>query len=123
MSEEKKTALVIDDEESLREIISEVLGLLEINAVLAEDGSKGIDIVKKDNQPIDLVIIDMFMPVLSGEETYNELKTLIPDCPVLFMSGYDHDTALSATHLNDKVKFIKKPFTISQFKDVVSTLV
>ena len=123
MSEEKKTALVIDDEESLREIISEVLGLLEINAVLAEDGSKAINIVKENTRQIDLVIIDMFMPVMSGEETYKELKSMIPACPVLFMSGYDHDTALTATHLNEKVKFIKKPFTISQFKDVVSTLI
>ncbi|HGY55767.1 MAG TPA: response regulator [Caldithrix abyssi] len=113
-----KKALIVDDEESLREIIAEVLSFLDIECYSAEDGNKAIELVKSKADDIGLVLIDLNMPVLSGEETYQQIKPYLNGCPIIFMSGYS-DSQLDQ-NLREKVHFIKKPFTIMQLKDKVS---
>ncbi len=107
-----KKALIVDDEESLREIISEVLSLLNIECYMAENGNQAIDIAKKNADDIGLVFIDLNMPVLSGEETYHKIKPYLNNCPIIFMSGYA-DSGLQES-VKENTHFIKKPFTIVQ---------
>jgi len=107
-----KKALIVDDEESLREIIAEVLSLLDIECYMAENGNQAVDIAKTNADNIGLVLIDLNMPVLSGEETYLEIKPFLNNCPVIFMSGYT-DSELQES-LKENTHFIKKPFTIIQ---------
>jgi len=117
-----KKALVVDDEESLREIISEVLEMLGIETVMAEDGLKALELIEHNKDEIGVFLIDRFMPQMSGEETYVKLHKILPECPVVFMSGYeqqDGDLPVSATA---QQKFLKKPFGISQLKDVITSL-
>jgi CheY-like chemotaxis protein len=117
-----KKALVVDDEESLREIISEVLEMLDIKSIMAEDGPQAIELVEQHKDDIDVFLIDRFMPQMSGEETYVKLHEFLPECPVIFMSGYEQQENNLPIKTSAEQKFLKKPFGISQLKDVVTSL-
>ena len=122
MSKEIKTALIVDDEEALREIISEVLSLLNINSIIAEDGFQALEAAREHKDAIDLLLIDLFMPNMSGEETFEKLNELIPDRPVIFMSGYDRDSDTLPELPQGNQKFLKKPFGIGDLKELVESL-
>ncbi len=122
MSKAIKTALIVDDEEALREIISEVLGLLNIDTIIAEDGFQAIEAVRKHKDTIDLFLIDLFMPNMSGEETFEKLNELVPNCPVIFMSGYDRDSKTLPEFSQGNQKFLKKPFGIVDLKNLVESI-
>ena len=122
MQSEINKALVVDDEESLREIIVEVLDILGIDAVEACDGEQALKMAQQHAQAIDVVFLDLFMPRMSGEETYHKLKEIIPNKPVVFMSGYDQQHPKTANIIGAENKFLKKPFTINQIKDIILAL-
>lgn len=119
MPSSKKKALVVDDEESLREIIAEVLEMMDIDVILAEDGTQAVEKVESANNDIDFFLIDLFMPNMSGAETYKKLNEILPGRPVIFMSGFNEDTAPPPTGTQ---RFLKKPFTITQIKELITSL-
>ena len=116
-----KTALVVDDEEALREVIVEVLSLLDIDSIEAEDGMQALALAQEHKDKIDLFLIDKFMPKLTGEETFAKLNKIIPDRPVIFMSGFGEDAVQISNKPSDRQKFLKKPFGISDLKDLISS--
>ena len=120
MNTQKKKVLVIDDEEPLRDIIKEVLGMLKMQVIEAETGLQAIEIVSALSEPVDLMIIDLHMPNMTGEETFEKLRSRFPDCPVLFISGYHGNNHKSI--LDEKTQFLKKPFTLNELQKAVSAL-
>ncbi|MBN2424052.1 MAG: response regulator [Calditrichaceae bacterium] len=118
-----KKALVVDDEEPLREIIGEVLALLNIETFKAENGNTALEIAQKHKAEIDLMLIDFYMPEMSGEEAYAKLKHILPNCPVVFMSGYDYTDQISSTPGDPPKVFVKKPFTIAQLQTTVKSFI
>mgnify|MGYP005835678577 CR=1 FL=1 len=117
---QKKKVLVIDDEEPLREIIKEVLGMLKMEVIQAETGIQAIEIVSALDAPVDLMIIDLHMPNMTGEETFEKLRSRFPDCPVLFISGHYGNSYKSM--LDEKTQFLKKPFSLNELQKAVSAL-
>jgi len=111
--------LVIDDEENVRTLAQQQLNSLGYDVILAEDAIEGIKIYKKEHENIDLVLLDMIMPKLSGKEAYYELKNINPDIRVLVMSGYSqNEKALEI--LNDgALDFIQKPYGIERLSTVI----
>ncbi len=112
----------MDDEEALREIISEVLSLLNIDSIIAEDGFQALEAVRKHKDEIDLFLIDLFMPNMSGEETFEKINELAPNRPVIFMSGYDKNSDTMPELSRENQKFLKKPFGISDLKNLVESM-
>jgi len=122
MSVEINKALVVDDEDALREIVVEVLEILGIGALEAPDGEQALELARNNAQAIDVVFLDLFMPRMSGEETYRKLAEIIPGKPVVFMSGYDQNHPQTANIVGENNKFLKKPFTINQIKEIILSL-
>ena len=122
MAENLKKALVVDDEEALREIITEVLELLDIESIVAENGMQAIELAEKNKDNIDLFLIDLFMPNMSGEETFNKLNEMMPGKPVIFMSGYDQSNTTLAGEEPGIHQFLKKPFSILDLKKMISAI-
>lgn len=114
-----KKALIVDDEDALREIISEVLGMQNIETLQAANGNQAIQLAKEKKEEIDLLIIDMFMPAMSGEETYKQINEFLPGTKVIFMSGYNNDLSFTNTEFGDTQRFLKKPFTIASLRDLI----
>lgn len=122
MTNDIRTALIVDDEEALREIVSEVLGLINIKCLVAEDGIQAIELAEQNKDSIDLFLIDLFMPNMSGEEAFCKLNEMIPGCPVIFMSGYEKDVELIGNISDVQFKFLKKPFGINDLKNIVASV-
>lgn len=83
-----KTVLLADDEPMLRELARTVLEAQGYRVLMAEDGQQALDIFQKEWADIDLVILDLTMPRLSGRDACREMQETDPHVRVLFSSGY-----------------------------------
>ncbi len=82
-----RTVLVIDDEDLVRDVVARMIQDLGYEAVAARDGASGLAIV--DEQAIDLVLVDMTMPRMSGADVIAALRAKHPTIPIVLCSGYD----------------------------------
>ncbi|MFO7687422.1 MAG: response regulator [Desulfobacterales bacterium] len=110
----RETVLLVDDEDKIREVCREGLKLLGYSVVVAESGERAVEIYKKMASDIDIVVLDMIMPGLSGKETYLHLKQINPDVRVLIASGYSFDNDSAGTFDSNTCPMIQKPFKIEK---------
>src|SRR5262249_44237916 len=110
------TVLVVDDEEVIQRTLKAALERYGYTVVTAGSGEEAARIVQEMRDPIALVLLDMTMPVLSGEETFKRLHAIRPDLPVIATSGYNEVEALR--RFGDGISgFIQKPFTPRQLAE------
>lgn len=114
-----KKVLIIDDEDILRDVLSDVMGMIDLDSLTADGGRKGVEIYKKHQNDIDLVLLDLLMPDESGIETYQRLSVINPDVNVIFMSGVDDQKSLQNFSNNKECVFIKKPFSMDEITQKV----
>jgi len=108
----RETILIVDDEPMISEVTKELLEQLGYRAIVAGSGQEAIDIFSKDWDRIDLVIMDMIMPGLSGGETFDLMKAIKPDVKVILSSGYSVN-GMAVEIMNRGIKaFIQKPFRL-----------
>jgi len=108
------TLLLIDDEEVVRDMVGEVLEHERVSVLRAEDGARGIALFRDQRERIDLVLLDLSMPGLSGEETFRRLREIDPGVPVILSSGYDHEEARARFGEGAPAGFIQKPYRPEQ---------
>jgi CheY-like chemotaxis protein len=85
--------LVIDDDPAILSVAELLLKRDGHEVVVAREASKGLRAL--EDEPFDLVIVDIFMPEMDGLETINQVHRLRPGLPVIVMSGYQFETALA----------------------------
>jgi two-component system cell cycle sensor histidine kinase/response regulator CckA len=109
-----ETVLFVDDEEMISEVVENWLKRLGYNALMAQNGKEAVRIYEKNRGQIDLVVLDMIMPDMSGAETFARMKDINPDVKVLLSSGYSIDGQATEL-LNQGCKgFIQKPFKMEE---------
>jgi PAS domain S-box-containing protein len=106
----KETILIVDDEKMIIEVGREMLTAMGYIVITAEDGEKALDIVKSGKHEIDLVILDMIMPRLSGSETFTQLRNIDPELKIILSSGYSIDGEASDIMNKGCNGFVQKPF-------------
>lgn len=119
---EDMTVLVIDDQEMVRRVTQSMLMRIGFNVVTARDGQEAIEIYKKNQKAIGLVLSDLSMPGMNGWETMAALKKIDPDVPIILASGYDESHVLNINHGESPHAFIKKPYTRKQLEETVSMI-
>ncbi len=123
MNNEQKTILVVDDEPTIRLLFSRILAKSNYNVLTAENGYKAVEIYKDSNNNIDLVILDMAMPGISGEQTFNLLKEIDENVKAYILSGYnlkgDIDRILEAGALGYFQKPISRAKLLEFIEDVL----
>jgi len=107
--------LVVEDEDGLRRLATEVLRGAGYIVTAAADGQAALAAVEEDDEP-DLVVTDVVMPRLGGVELAHRLAAAHPDLPVLFMTGYVDQTSREGLHGADVVI---KPFLVEELVDKV----
>ncbi|RLB17116.1 MAG: hypothetical protein DRG63_04230 [Deltaproteobacteria bacterium] len=114
------TVLLVDDEKHIAEVGKELLEALGYNTYVASNGSEAVEIFREHKDHIDVVLLDMVMPKMSGKEVFKRLKEMDPNVKVLLSSGYSLDG--EAQELMDLgcAGFIQKPFRL---KDLTRALV
>jgi PAS domain S-box-containing protein len=113
------TILVIDDEQTMREGCSRILSKGGWSILTAENGEKGLSQIQAQCGKIDVVLLDLMMPGLSGMDVLEQTRQLDPDLPIVVITGYA--TVESAVEAMKKgaYDFIPKPFTPDQLRLVV----
>lgn len=110
----KNRILVVDDEALIRLTAEDLLSMLGYKVFLAEDGHNCLEIIKKEDNDIDLVILDMKMPIMNGKECFFELQKIHPGMKVLFSSGLLSNEEKELTNHDNVVGIINKPYTIEE---------
>ncbi len=104
-----ETILLVDDEPMIRNLGRRILQSYGYQVLLAEDGMQAVNLYRDERDRIDLVILDLTMPRLSGRDAYRQLLQIDPEVQVLFASGY------SAEHITEReygriLGFVSKPY-------------
>ncbi len=112
ISEGKGTILLVDDERMILEVGEQMLNKLGYRVMVAEGGEDAIQIYQNDKSDIDMIILDVTMPGMSGSETYKRLKEIDPYVKVLLSSGYNINIKIQEIIDQGCNGFIQKPFSI-----------
>jgi CheY-like chemotaxis protein len=108
------TILVADDEESVRALVSSVLEDAGYTVALAADGAEAVELLRRRASAINLILLDLTMPILGGAEAARELRRLAPDVPIIAMSGYGDIEVMQRFGNAGVSDFLPKPFTPDQ---------
>ena len=114
--------LLIDDEEMVRELGRHILESNNYTVLLARHGREGVKIYQEKQQSIDLVILDMIMPVMGGKETFHAIRELNSDAMVLLCSGYSQEETFAELLQAGALGFIPKPFRYDELLGTVAEL-
>jgi len=110
----KETVLIVDDEETILRVSSELLTMLGYKVLAVKSGKEALDIYRKKRNEIDFVILDMIMPDMGGEETFQLLKAIKPGIRVILSSGYSIDGQAKKILDQGCKAFLQKPFNIEE---------
>jgi PAS domain S-box-containing protein len=117
-----ETILLVEDEKSVRDLARRILERRGYNVLAASDGGEAIELVEREEQQIHLLLTDVIMPGLNGQDVAERVRALRPDIRVLFMSGYNEEAVLRDGVLAPGTAFIEKPFSPSTLLDRVRSI-
>lgn len=115
-----KRALVVDDNEDVRNLVAEILGELDIEVVAKTNGQEALDAFGCENQ-FDIVVTDLEMPVMNGPALIKTIRSIKPDQPIILVTGNTEE--LESTAQRYGVVTIGKPFKIADLMKEVSALI
>ena len=107
----KATILLIDDEAAVRQAARLALEHYGYTVLVAENGKDGVELFRRAADKVSLVILDMTMPVMSGEETCRNLKRIAPRVKVMLSSGYEEAEAVERFTERELAGFLQKPYS------------
>jgi len=113
------TVLIVDDEETIREVAGLMLEEMGFDVLLAENGLVGVDLYRKHQAEIVAVLLDMTMPKMNGEETFCELRRINPDVTVILSSGYNEQDATQRFLGKGLAAFIQKPYAPEELCNIM----
>jgi two-component system cell cycle sensor histidine kinase/response regulator CckA len=110
----KGTVLLVDDEDMVLDAAEQMLRKLGYEVLLTEGGREALELYKKNQDRIDMVLLDMVMPGMGGGEAYDRMKEINPKVKVLLSSGYSIDGQAEEILQRGCNAFIQKPFNLEQ---------
>jgi nitrogen-specific signal transduction histidine kinase/CheY-like chemotaxis protein len=109
-----QTVLLVDDEEMIIDVGGQLLEKMGYKVLIAKSGKEATEIYEKNKDKIDMVILDMIMPDMSGGDTFDRLKEINPEIKVLLSSGYSINGQATEILERGCDGFIQKPFNMKQ---------
>ena len=120
MSEKKGIILVVDDEEPVRNVASEILRYLGYEVLTAASGEEAVEMLRGGVRP-DVVLLDIIMPGWSGARTLVVLREIDPDLPVLITTGYGDRASRDSLAQDGADGFVPKPYSIDVLARMLET--
>ena len=108
------TVLVVDDEQVMRTVAEAALERFGYSVLLANNGVEALEVFRQAAREIAVVLLDLTMPLMSGEETLEKLRALRPDVPVLLSSGYNEVEVIQRFTGRGLAGFVGKPYTAAE---------
>ena len=113
------TVLVVDDEQVVRNLAARALESEGFAVVLADGGSEGINTLRALAGDVSCVLLDMSMPQMDGEATLVRMREIVPEVPIIVMSGHAQSHVASRFQRDEVTGFLSKPFAIEQLRTSV----
>ncbi len=117
-----RTVLLVDDEETIRAVGQQMLETLGFTVLVAADGREGLDLLKAHKSDISLVLLDLTMPHMNGEEAFRGARSLAPDVPVVLTSGYSEQEVTTRFAGKGLAGFIQKPYTLELLTERIAAV-
>jgi PAS domain S-box-containing protein len=114
ISEYNRLILLAEDEEPLRNMLIKILTRSGYRVLSAADGQEAVRMFNEVPQQIDLALLDMVMPFLNGQKVCDHIRSIRPELPVIFMTGYNRDMLNRKLMLQKQCRIIYKPCNISE---------
>jgi DNA-binding NtrC family response regulator len=109
-----ETILVVEDELAMRELTRRILAANGYEVLVAQSGADAVELVRSHPRPIHLLVTDVVMPQMLGQEVAEGVHVTRPGMRVLYMSGYARPALASQGTLDPGVSLVEKPFSPSQ---------
>ena len=116
----KQTVLLVEDEDMVRELMCEVLEREGYEVLACGHPAEGIEVSKRLGRQIDLLLTDMDMPEMNGREMADRIHAILPQLPVVFISGAGEHALTQGGWLDAEVEYLQKPFTFQALKQKVA---
>jgi CheY-like chemotaxis protein len=116
---QSEAILVVEDEDMVRSMMGEVLRSYGYQVIEASNGKDALELLRRSQEHIDLLVTDVIMPGMSGKQLAARLLEKTPALRVLFVSGYTGDAIADHGVLEDGVYFLQKPFTPQSLAEAV----
>jgi CheY-like chemotaxis protein len=117
------TVLIVEDEEMLLLMSSALLEAIGFSAITAINGREALEIYRDSGSQIDLVMLDLVMPVMGGIEAYHEFRTLSTTLPIIICSGYGAETVDQLIKNDPHTIFVHKPYKPEELANVMITMI
>ena len=108
-----ETILLVEDEKEVVQVGQAMLERLGYRVIVAKDGKQAVVTIEKKGDEIDLVVLDLIMPEMSGDKAFDRIREIQPAMPVILSSGYSLNGQANAIMRRGCNDFIQKPFTVS----------
>lgn len=118
----KRTILLVEDEDGVRAVLNELLMGLGFSVLQAANGAEAVELARGHDGVIDLVVTDMVMPVMSGQELARTLAVVRPGVRILYMSAFASNIYSPSALANALADYISKPFDLETFVEKVREL-
>ena len=116
------TVMVVDDEETIREMGKMMLQKIGFNVITAYDGQEAVEIFRSRKDEIDCILLDLTMPRMNGEECFHELRKIRKDIRVVIYSGYSKEETAQKFVNQGVNEFLQKPFKLITLRDKMRTV-
>lgn len=116
------TILVVDDEAAVRRTVSRMLEMMGFTILQAADGEEALAMFKEHGADVSLVMLDLTMPRMDGEQTFSELRRIDPHVRVVLMSGFNQQEAVAKFAGKGLASFVQKPFSLDSLRQCVQTV-
>lgn len=121
MPSKRTTILVVDDEDLVLDVAVKMLRHADFHVLSAASAAEGLALCRKYSGPIHLALLDVVMPVMTGLELRECLRSEFPEIRILFMSGYNYEEMAQQGIPGASMDFIQKPFTFDRMIDAVNS--
>lgn len=116
------TILLVDDDQQVRALGQRLLQRLGYQVIVVAGGREAIDYLKSHPKEVDLVILDLILPDLSGRETFYRLRELDPDLKILIYSAYSLDEEVHQLLEKGAVGFLQKPYRLAVLSQKIASI-
>ncbi len=114
MAKGNESIMIVDDEAGIRDVSQRIFSMAGYSVVVADSGEAALEIYRKRQKQVSLVILDLGMPGMGGYRCLEELKELDPDIKVVVASGYSQDREVHSALNRGAVAFVPKPYTAGE---------
>jgi CheY-like chemotaxis protein len=112
--------LIADDDLAVADLVQRALDLMGLLAVVVSDGAAAIKVAQTLQGSLDCAILDVMMPEVNGIDAAEAIRRIIPELPIIFMSGFLSPELLQRSNMMSHVAFMQKPFTLTHLRSLLT---